>query len=148
MLQWELSRDLQGDLRRLDEAGGGEITFNVSTGGSPLSELLERDELAFLRERSLESFSLQATSPALVAVSWSGTRSLDSHVYLGIYVLVEGDSFWLLRAPVLYGAGQQGIAVRELVTGAVRTEGRSHLAWPAPMNRPHGSRARLQRPGC
>jgi hypothetical protein len=119
----ELENSLRDDFAKLNEAGSGEITFAVSSAGYPLSLLLGYEELASLR-RPFEQFSLDSTSPALAAVSWSDAGNLDSHFYLGIYVAVADASFWLLRIPVMYRhRGQQEIFLKDFLPGMIAATG-------------------------
>lgn len=100
LLYRELDAELRDDYAPLNSAGSGEMTFSVSSAGFTLATLLEHERLSSFR-RSYEPFSLEETSPALAAISWSEERTLDSHFYLGIYVAARDDHFWLLRIPVM-----------------------------------------------
>lgn len=123
LLHRELDAELRDDYAHLNSAGYGEMTFSVSTAGFTLATLLEHEELSSFR-RSYEPFSLEETSPALAAISWSDERTLDSHFYLGIYVAAKDDLFWLLRIPVMYRhKGKQEVLVQDFVDGLIATSG-------------------------
>jgi hypothetical protein len=120
----ELDRILSEDFSALNKAAKGAVVLGVSTAGFTFSDLLQKDALSFLRERSFESFCLETASPALVAISWGASEhpdALDSHLYVGIYVLVENDSLWLLRVPVMYRNSE--VVVESLIPGGIAEAG-------------------------
>ncbi|SEF14413.1 serine/threonine protein kinase [Jiangella alba] len=125
MMHRSLDELLHGDLMRLSEASGGELGIDVSSAGSPMSQLIDSGDVDFLQDRKVEPFSLAANSPALVAIAWRSAPGshLDSHVYLGIYLIADGDRVSFVRLPVIYGRGEQAIRVRELIPGTIAEDG-------------------------
>jgi tRNA A-37 threonylcarbamoyl transferase component Bud32 len=98
----ELKAALDEDFELLNEAADGEMKFEVSSGGFPLEKILAQGSIANVAVAGIEQFSLEEASDALVAMSWNDPEGRECHFYLGVYILVTGDTFALARLPVMY----------------------------------------------
>ena len=97
----ELKAALDEDFELLNEAADGEMRFEVSSGGFPLEKILAQGSIANVDVAGIEQFSLEEASDALAAMSWNDLKG-ECHFYLGVYILVTGDTFTLARLPVMY----------------------------------------------
>ena len=92
---------LDEDFELLNEAADGEMRFEVSNGGFPLEKILAQGSIANVDVVGIEQFSLEEASDALAAMSWNDLKG-ECHFYLGVYILVTGDTFTLAQLPVMY----------------------------------------------
>jgi serine/threonine protein kinase len=98
----ELKAALDEDFEQLNEAADGEMKFEVSSGGFPLEKILAEGSLTNIDVAGIEQFSLEEASDALAAMSWNDPKGKECHFYLGVYILITGDTFTLVRLPVMY----------------------------------------------
>jgi tRNA A-37 threonylcarbamoyl transferase component Bud32 len=100
--------DLLGeDFRRLDEAAGTEVWYQLSSGGEQFGRLLEFDLLHEWRSKDIAAFSLNEGSPVLAVMFCTADIPNKSNLYVGSFVIVADRSLWLVRVPMMYRPGPQ-----------------------------------------
>jgi serine/threonine protein kinase len=121
ILNDEIPASVKNELDSLRTASSGEIVSSISTGGFPFYEIMHTYDFGLDYESDGERYDFHSDSQAAFHLRWSMPEDLHLHqnwIDIGVYVVVQGDSFHLIRTPVTITP--DGPAAYELFPGSIK----------------------------